>query len=94
MSNCGVIIFGPRGKTKSLAELARCYYTVHVPLLLQIPECSAGMLEHQSTQDVQLKDIIISWFIVILPLNVLAYGKKKLLFKFKCWNFGVFSFEI
>ena len=38
-----VIIFGPRDDTKCLLELA-CQQTAHAPLILQIPECSAGAL--------------------------------------------------
>lgn len=48
-----VIISGPRGNTKSPLEmLACCKETACVTLVLQIPECSAGMLARQSRQDV------------------------------------------
>lgn len=39
-----VIISGLQGNTEWSLELARRYYTAHVPLILQIPECSASIL--------------------------------------------------
>ena len=44
-------IWPARPNTKWLLELSRWYYTAHVSLILQIPECSAGVLACQSGQD-------------------------------------------
>lgn len=42
------------GNTKSRQEPALHYCTAHAVPILQIPECSAGILAHQSGQDVHL----------------------------------------
>lgn len=44
---------------KSLLELTCCYYIALVPLTLQIPECSAGILGHQLRQDVHIRILFL-----------------------------------
>lgn len=43
---CSVIVFGLRGNTNPLLELARRYYTAHVLLIIQIPEYPAGIFNY------------------------------------------------
>lgn len=56
-----VIIFGLRGQCKIATRAAgpRRYDTARAPLTLQSPECSAGILAHQSERDDQLEYISI-----------------------------------
>ncbi|XP_076738741.1 uncharacterized protein LOC143416978 [Maylandia zebra] len=75
-----LITFGPRGHTKLLLELACRSYTVHVLLILQIPECSVGVLARQSGQDPLTPSPLLTVVIAtarILPRYLSQNGEKK-----------------
>lgn len=44
------------------------YYTAHVPQILQIPECTAGILALQSAQDAHWRILWLIWCIVVKSL--------------------------
>lgn len=81
-------IFGLWGHRKWLQDLARCYYIVHVPRMLQTPECSV--------QDVQSRILLwLNWLIVVFQIKK---GHAKCIdfvlfldLKFKCINYIVLS---
>lgn len=64
--------------TQPLWGWAQWCYRAHVPLILQVPQCCAGILAHQSGHENQMKDIIIHTFIVY----------------YECWGSNVTYFYI